>query len=200
MINYPETLKTGFSWELFQLPAKTGNGITALFDTTMDSFLDLRSEACKKVKYGFLLITRYYHRLNTHIIVKNSQLRLFCIVRDNKTSVLSQMMQWNWQPFYATLKRLVCDWLLIHLMTIGRSVRSRVKHCLNNLNNFKFLFCFFLKKTKLCAWKNVTENKPGRSTQSLVNATPQIYTKFSGGLQNEIQGHAMKSRGDIKTV
>lgn len=29
MINYPETLKTGFSWALFQLPAKTGNGITA---------------------------------------------------------------------------------------------------------------------------------------------------------------------------
>lgn len=40
--------------------------------------------------------------------------------------------------FNAILKRLICDWLLIQLKTMGSSVKSRVKHCLNNLNNFKF--------------------------------------------------------------
>lgn len=126
--------------------------------------------------------------------------------------------------FNAILKRLICDWLLIQLKTMGSSVKSRVKHCLNNLNNFKFqqldsgsnsgerkrsswwvqpvqcpgssprfahkvlccfffhsLFFFFPKKTTICGWKNVTENRGGRSTLSLVNATPRIYAKCSGG-------------------
>lgn len=126
--------------------------------------------------------------------------------------------------FNAILKRLICDWLLIQLKTMGSSVKSRVKHCLNNLNNFKFqqldsgsnsgerkrsswwvqpvqcpgssprfahkvlccflfhsLFFFFPKKTTMCGWKNVTENRGGRSTLSLVYDTPRIYAKFSGG-------------------
>lgn len=74
-----------------------------------------------------------------------------------------------------------------------------IKYC---AVSFYFAFLFFPKKTTMCGWKNVTENRGGRSTLSLVNATPRIYAKSSGGrwggLQNEIQGHTMKSRGDIE--